>query len=200
MTQPTDWDLICRPGGWIRATDRTGESTLYLHVRGSGEGTPQRLNIHRVVMDSSKPISAHGWRRVPFSNIERLANGAGVREQLLLEPDSELPDLDELERYFLDDDGRLTSKALTTATIWAGQQPEQADEQPDPLRKPEGRITDDFLQELAATYRWLVNNGRRAPASVIADQTGAPVATVRRWIANARQRGFLPPGRPGRAG
>ncbi|MGH8917692.1 MAG: hypothetical protein ACRD0H_05020, partial [Actinomycetes bacterium] len=71
---------------------------------------------------------------------------------------------------------------------------------PPPLSRPDGRISDDFLRELATAYKWLVASGESAPASAIASQTGAPVATVRRWIVNARQRQFLPPGRPARAG
>jgi hypothetical protein len=39
-----------------------------------------------------------------------------------------------------------------------------------------------------------------APAPVLVAEADVPVPTVRRWIAEARRRGLLPPGRQGRAG
>lgn len=89
---------------------------------------------------------------------------------------------------------------MPSAMFLVGTETTDPGEEPAPLVKPEGRITDEFLKDLARTYGWLVASKNTAPATVIAEQAGAPVATVRRWISNARQRGFLPPGRPGRAG
>jgi len=34
----------------------------------------------------------------------------------------------------------------------------------------------------------------------LAEANGVPVSTVHRWVKEARRRGFLPPGRPGRSG
>src|SRR5262249_13342895 len=38
------------------------------------------------------------------------------------------------------------------------------------------------------------------PASDIAARHGVPVSTAHRWVKEARRRGFLPPGRPGKTG
>lgn len=65
------------------------------------------------------------------------------------------------------------------------------------LRRPDDRITDEFLIHLTAVYLELAAQ-KRAPAPVIAEQTGAPVRTVHRWIYEARKRGHLPPGHRGR--
>lgn len=67
------------------------------------------------------------------------------------------------------------------------------------LKPPTDGLTEDFLSRLAAAYRELVL-AKRAPAPAIAEQTGAPVGTVHRWIAESRKRGHLPPAVRGRAG
>lgn len=58
------------------------------------------------------------------------------------------------------------------------------------------RLTDEFLEQIAAEYQSYAPTGR--PSIYIADQRGASVATVRRWVCNARERGIMPPGVPGR--
>lgn len=70
---------------------------------------------------------------------------------------------------------------------------------PKSLQRPNGLLTDDFLRQLGTAYLELAIEGQ-APAPAIARQTGAPVRTVHRWIAEARKRGHLPTGRRGRVG
>ncbi|WP_338907084.1 hypothetical protein [Streptomyces nigra] len=164
-------------------------------------------------MDSESPISTLVWRDVPFKRVEEIANLSGIlgagewnplRDELLKPADVQPVDVHELERHFgtpeqlasLDGPSPVIENNMVILTEATG----SPGAQPAPLAKPNGRITDDFLQELARMYQWLVASKQTAPATLIAEQTGAPVATVRRWIVNARQRGFLPPGRPGRAG
>lgn len=57
----------------------------------------------------------------------------------------------------------------------------------------------EFYQAIAARYRDLALVSRR-PAIEIAEIDGVPVSTAYRWIREARRRGYLPPGRPGKAG
>jgi hypothetical protein len=66
------------------------------------------------------------------------------------------------------------------------------------LRAPKSRRLDDAHYELvAAAYRGAVANGL-PPAKTLADESGVPQGTVNRWIGEARRRGYLPPGEPGR--
>lgn len=218
MKELTDWRAMCAPGGWVRAKAMTDNTTVYMRLRGAGPGPHQRLNVHTVVMDSPSPISTHVWRYVPFQAIEEAVNGDGVmaqawealgrnpyRDTLLAESAEEPVSVEQLERYFgtpeelrgADDPENVIVQGNM---LMLREGPQEAGEQPPPLSRPAGRITDDFLRDLARTYKWLVVTGNNAPATVIAEQTNTPVATVRRWISNARQRQFLPPGRPGRAG
>lgn len=57
-----------------------------------------------------------------------------------------------------------------------------------------------FYQGVAYRQGWLVDEGVRNPASVIAEANDVPVTTVHRWIKEARARGLLPAGQKGRAG
>jgi hypothetical protein len=58
---------------------------------------------------------------------------------------------------------------------------------------------DLFYREVADVYLDLAQASHR-PASDIAAQHGVPVSTAHRWVKEARRRGFLPPGRPGKTG
>jgi len=60
------------------------------------------------------------------------------------------------------------------------------------------KITDEFLAAIAKQYTEHVDAGRN-PAPEIAEQEGAPVATVHRWINEARKSGFLTTTTPGLA-
>jgi hypothetical protein len=204
MARLENWDVIYRPGGWIRARGTDEDTTVYLRVRDSGEGS-SRLNVHFAAMVSEKPISVHTWRFVPFEHIEQHANQKNYRRALELDPDEfgGGPALDDLDSYFVDDNGEAWQPAHTDR-MWDGAtahgpSPRRKVTEPAPLEHPGRRISEEFLRNLAAMYLWLVSSGQ-SPAPEIAKQTGAPVGTVHRWIANARQREFLPPGRVGRAG
>jgi len=56
-----------------------------------------------------------------------------------------------------------------------------------------------FYREIATRYRTFSHTSRR-PAHDIAERYDVPVTTAHRWIKEARRRGYLPPGRPGKAG
>lgn len=56
-------------------------------------------------------------------------------------------------------------------------------------------INDEFLEGIARQYTEHVIAGQM-PAPAIAISEGAPVATVHRWVREARKRGLLPPGMP----
>jgi hypothetical protein len=58
---------------------------------------------------------------------------------------------------------------------------------------------DVFYRDVAHTYLELAQESAR-PASELAEANDVPVTTAHRWIKEARRRGFLPPGRPGKTG
>jgi hypothetical protein len=133
--------------------------------------------------------SAELLRAIPVGRIEAAANAqlsvindvivtnvpANSRPRPLIAPDS-------------GDDG------------WETTDPAQATERADraDLARTRGR-PDVFYRQVADVYLDLAQDSHR-PASEIADTHGVPVSTAHRWVREARRRGFLPPGRPGKTG
>lgn len=71
---------------------------------------------------------------------------------------------------------------------------------PDELFTLDGRgRSDDFYAHVAAIYRHLAAKTRQ-PVASIAEANAVPKTTAHRWVKEARARGHLPPGRPGKAG
>lgn len=69
-----------------------------------------------------------------------------------------------------------------------------------PLPRPDSfDDPDEHARMVAAHYRQYAQASNR-PAVLMAEKSGVPVATVRRWIHEARLRGHLPPGRRGKTG
>lgn len=66
------------------------------------------------------------------------------------------------------------------------------------LTRPDGTDPDGFYRRVADAYRE-VSVTTRAVAPVLAEEAGVPVATVHRWVMEARRRGFLPPSRRGKS-
>ena len=58
---------------------------------------------------------------------------------------------------------------------------------------------DAFYATVASTYRHLVSATHK-PVVELADANDVPRTTAHRWVKEARRRGMLPPGRPGKSG
>jgi hypothetical protein len=58
---------------------------------------------------------------------------------------------------------------------------------------------DAFYDAVASTYRHLAMSTPR-PVAELAAANDVPVTTAQRWVKEARRRGLLAPGRPGKAG
>ena len=70
----------------------------------------------------------------------------------------------------------------------------------DTLRFSDGRGSpDEFYGAVATIYHNLVAHSSR-PIADLAEANAVPPTTAQRWVREARKRGKLPPGRPGKAG
>ena len=58
----------------------------------------------------------------------------------------------------------------------------------------------DFYQRVALQHGRLVQQGDKNPSATMAQINGVALTTAQGWVAKARIRGLLPPGRRGRAG
>ncbi|MEU5339365.1 hypothetical protein AB0H18_00665 [Streptomyces sp. NPDC020766] len=198
------WVVEARPGGWVRLKETDGPS-VYLHFQQEGDAGRERFNLKTAVMraGSDEVLSGRSWRRVPLLDVERFIATDRVRTALTF-PCEETPPavLEELDAYF--DAGELPGHPSETGYISSGMLVSDAPEQDKAgkvpvLRPPEGRLTDEFLRDVATAYRWYTE-AKQPPAPAMAEQADVPVRRVHRWVADARKRGLLPPARPGRAG
>lgn len=213
------WNVEARPGGWLRLRETSGTGpAVYLHYAYGGPAGQERLDLREVVMraGSDEPLSARTWRRIPLLQIERaltltlrLARSAPTAETeeagraalaLFTEGIAEAS-LDHLDDYFAatQDATRIYFHPMPSGMLVSDGAEGLPQGRIPQLHAPEGRLTDEFLTDVADVYRWVVATGQ-APAPAIAEMSSTPVRTVQRWIYEARKRKILPPARPGRAG
>lgn len=67
-----------------------------------------------------------------------------------------------------------------------------------PLGNP--KRTPDFYEVVALQHAHLVDDGEPNPTARMAELSSVPLSTAQGWVARARRKGLLPPGRRGRAG
>ncbi|XKK63930.1 hypothetical protein HFP71_16925 [Streptomyces sp. ARC32] len=177
-------------------------TAVYLRYETAGTSGHERFDLQAVVLkaDRAEPLSGRTWRRIPFSDLEMHFQIPDVRGVLAASSATPAPSLDELDRYFDEttDDAKVVAM-VPSGRMYGDGTPESPEGELPTIRRPEGRLTDEFLADVAQAYRWLSAAGQ-APAPVIVDMADAPVRTVHRWIYEARKRGVLPPARSGRAG
>ena len=150
-----------------------------------GEGG--RLVLAGLRIDGSP--SAELLRAIPVGRIEAAANAQlSVVDEVIVTNPLVNPRVRPLRPPAAGADGWETTDP--TRAVPRNQGPDGA--------RSRGR-PDVFYREVADVYLDLAQASHR-PASDIAAQHGVPVSTAHRWVKEARRRGFLPPGRPGKTG
>lgn len=145
-------------------------------------------------------LSGRTWRRIPFSALEMYLKLPDISEILTAPCDVAPPTLEGLADYFAATAHLVDVGATMPSDMFVSDGGEESPKGKFPILKaPEGRLTDEYLQDVAQAYRWLTD-ANQSPAPAIADMAGVPVRTVHRWVYEARKRGILPPARSGRAG
>ncbi|WP_411091356.1 hypothetical protein [Streptomyces sp. 049-1] len=212
------WDIDVRPGGWFRLRERAGGPSIYLNYAVAGPTGQERIDLRTVVMlaRGDEALSGRIWRRLPLTQLEAaltrsllgepLPTETGQRAQTqardaftagvdAFETDVKTPTLDTLDQYFeaTEDIATMYFNPMPSGMLVSekGRIPQ--------IKPPEGRLTDEFLGDVADVYRWATDTGQ-PPAPAIAELADVPVRTVHRWVYEARKRGVLPPARAGRAG
>ncbi|HVB45573.1 MAG TPA: hypothetical protein VNF47_23100 [Streptosporangiaceae bacterium] len=188
------WRLEYRPGGWIRGRDETGRTVLF-RVAFVGDGDMARPQVRIALMDSPEPISARSWRDAPFREVE--LHALVMRERLARPAETEA--VESLIDYFDRTAADYDDFQGTIPTDEIVPEPGEPAAHFRLTREPGSPLTDEFLADVAAMYRWAIASDK-APAPVIAESAGVPVSRVHRWVAQARRRGYLPPGIKGRVG
>lgn len=165
--------------GWVcYSADTPG---LYAFAR-LVEDTRGQLVVRDLLVSADERMSATDLQSVKLGQIEREVNAwpDWVRESLLQPP----AERDGFVAAFREG---MTRKGKTPA----GKEPQVGRPK---LTRPTGDDPDKFYALVARAYREAAAETAK-PAPLLAEEAGVPVATVRRWIAEARRRGQLPPGR-----
>jgi hypothetical protein len=69
-----------------------------------------------------------------------------------------------------------------------------------PTPRRGSRISDEFLEEVAAVYRKAVLDGSRSPTWAVGEHFHTARSNAGRWVMEARRRGLLGEAKPGQAG
>lgn len=147
------------------------EPVLVLVVHfNTGRGVP--LTVKGVIVESPNPLTGSTLRRLPWDKYLRLADAA-IRFRYAATIDSAR------------EQSRRTKESAQE--LFGGKTG----------RKP---LPDDHYRRIARRVLELRSEGVGQPVLVIAKEEKQNRNTVAGWVRKARQRGYLPPGRPGRAG
>jgi hypothetical protein len=174
--------LIGMAGGWL-FVDVAGPSPVAVLAK-TVERDGRRVITRLVALGN--PIDSSTFRKLPIGRVESLAN---------------IPHLSASLARFESEDDPLSAvlSAELGKLLGAPHDEEQAPPSREPLQRPDSTDPEGFYRRVAAAYNAALATTSR-PAPLLAAEAGVPVATVRRWILEARRRGMLPPGRKGRAG
>lgn len=142
-----------------------------------------RIVIKRLLI-AAEHVDSVVVSRFPIGELEQLLNTAQIRQAV-----EEAPPNAGLSKP--------VEEALSTDNDPV-RQVREAERAPRPrLRRPTGADPDGFYALVAEAYEEAAI-GRKVIAATLAEESGAPIATVYRWIAEARRRGHIPPARRGK--
>lgn len=171
--------------GWLSLSDPPpgAESA---HVRARRDGDTGRLVITDLFVHGDG-LTSETLRGIALSRIEAGLNGPSFE---FAELDGGATD-DDVTVAGLRERGREHAQERRERRPAAAIRP--------PLQRPDRTDPGAFYALVANAYGQYAAESR-APAKAIAEEAGVPTTTAHRWIREARRRGFLPPGRKGRAG
>jgi hypothetical protein len=174
-------------GGWVRYYDSQHPEPVWVRV----DATPgKRLVIRELYLNADNDL---GSERIDTDQLRRLSPAR--IEARLNEPESKALILERIDQAPGPEEPRGPTKRTpmvrseTSVHVHGeGLVPPPGRPRPDSFYQ---QVADDYLAAASVSARPSVNLARGA---------GVPVTTVRGWVAEARRRGFLPPGQKGRRG
>lgn len=198
-------------GGWICYRSSDLAERLFVRVAEAPDG---RLEVGDLFIPFEAPPSARQFQRLSehLTALAAMVNerdaAQSVRERLMIPG----PDLRTAASYFATTTWEHHWAAHMLHSQVAGSDVPKAPRRglprrPLPSEDPDLSLTapttkphpDEFYRQVAEVYAAAAARSER-PAAWIAEVNEIPVNTVRRWVAEARRRRHLPPGRKGRAG
>jgi hypothetical protein len=178
-------------GGWlhVRAATPAGTVMGFVQLVQDDDGrlytAVATVQPWQVKGGRTVPLRGAHLRAFPLAAIEAEANGP-LRDEVLAGIDGDV-------HLTLSGEGRKPGEPRKRRTP----APETDLTLELPATKP---YPDDFYRAVARRYIDAFRFGGARPAALIAEANDVPLKTVHRWVAEARKRGMLPPGRRGKAG
>ena len=212
----TEESLAIGRGGWTQFRSPDLPEAVFLRFAENESG---RLVPVDLFLAHDRGIEVTLVRQVPFARVESWANeadmAARIRSRMLL-PGA---DLRTAASHFATTFGKgdqdnwvarmMAAQVPGSGEPEAPRPPDRKDEAVVPDARVRVRLTipkhggdygDEFYRRVAAAYMWLARTGGKGPAERLAESNHVPVSTVHRWVKEARRRGLLAAGRPGKAG
>lgn len=166
----TDLKIKPGPGGWVEATWPGGKVWARFEL-------DEKSRLRRLAELRVPEPTVESLRRIPLGRIE-----AAVRAHSLLQV--------HLAIRFKEEPPVNLSAAFHGAGV---SEPRRYR-----LKRPAARrLEDSFFENVARAYRDAVRRGLH-PRKTLAEDTGVAPDTVAGWVLEARRRGYLPPGKPGK--
>jgi hypothetical protein len=174
-------------GGWVRYYDSQHPEPVWVRVQATPD---ERLVIRELYLTADNDL---GSERIDSDQLRRLSPAR--IEARLNEPDSKALILEYLDQA----PGPKEPRGPVERTPMVRSET-SVHVHGEGLVPPPGRPRpDSFYQQVASDYLAAASVSAR-PSVNLARGAGVPVTTVRGWVAEARRRGFLPPGQKGRRG
>lgn len=200
-------------GGWLcyRASDL--DEPIFVRVRKAEDG---RFEMCDLYIPFESPADARRLRDIAerAATVETFANDPEWRDSLEARLDLPAPDLRTAAAHYATTFGKPADHwvwRMFASQIEGSDEPQAPrprwkprPSKPEPqdftFALPEERpYPDEFYKRIGALYAKAAVRSDR-PAADLAEANDVPVKTVHRWVAKARELGFLAPGRKGRAG
>lgn len=159
------------------------------YIEHTATGTRVMIRLQRLVLVSPEEIRITGVIYLPK------VPGMPITSQMLRElPTAKIEALVNQRHFAMK---RVTALTGNKIVLPSGQKLSER-EVLKPLGNP--KQISDFYERVALQHGKLTREGDKNPSATMATINGVALSTAQGWVAKARGRGLLPPGRRGRAG
>ncbi len=175
MTEEPRVSLVLGEAGWAEAT---WPPNHIAHVHFALNEDKKTVRVDEVAL---KNPTSDALRSFPLARIEAAADAGGFMLGFAMTYTNPKPP--DLDKHFQKIKRQASSNKSAGRFV---------------LERPEGRFLDNgFYIRVAKAYREAVALGLN-PRQTLAKDSHSATDTVARWVGEARRRGYLPPGRPGK--
>lgn len=200
-------------GGWVRWQGTDFPHPVFIRLT---EESGRLVVAELYISGDGARLDARTFRRLPLGRIETWVNQPDVATTIRYKMSFPAPDLAMAASLFASSPRKVDDRhpsdwandMLWSQVKGSGVRRARPGRTAEPLPEPVEEVI-DLRVEVPDTFRYddafyarvaevyeLAGRYYAAPAREIADENGVPLATVQRWVKEARKRKILGPGRP----